>query len=107
MLAAVVFTTAVMAQNATTEEEMMLQWRQMKHKRDISQQAKLSSIPLGKALPESKSTKALPEDRVWFPGEWEEVKAVIVTPSYTYQPDSNLGSGYFSAEPMVTGVAEY
>ena len=107
MLAAVVFTTAVMAQNATTEEEMMLQWRQMKHKRDISQQAKLSSIPLGKALPESKSTKALPEDRVWFPGEWEEVKAVVVTPSYTYQPDSNLGSGYFSAEPMVTGVAEY
>ena len=35
------------------------------------------------------------------------MKAVVVTPSYTYQPDSNLGSGYFSAEPMVTGVAEY
>ena len=96
-----------MAQYATTHEEMMKEWRQMKQKRDISQQAKQSSIPLGEAAPAPKNAKALPEDRVWFPGEWEEVKAIVVTPCYSYYPDTNLGSGYFSADPMVTGVAEY
>ena len=96
-----------MAQHATTHEEMMKEWRQMKQKRDISQQAKQSSIPLGEAAPAPKNAKALPEDRVWFPGEWEEVKAIVVTPYYSYYPDTNLGSGYFSADPMVTGVAEY
>ena len=96
-----------MAQHATTREEMMKEWRQMKQKRDISQQAKQSSIPLGETAPAPKNAKALPEDRVWFPGEWEEVKAIVVTPYYSYYPDTNLGSGYFSADPMVTGVAEY
>ncbi len=107
MLAAVVMTTAVVAQNATTEEDMMRQWRQMKHQRDISGQAKLSNIPLGETLVEPKGQQSLPEDRVWFPGEWEEVKAITVTPYYTYKPDTNLGAGYFSADPLVSGVAEY
>ena len=107
ILMAMLLTSAVMAQNATTKEEMMRQWRQMKHQRDISQQAKFSNIPLGETIAESKNIKSLPEDRVWFPGEWEEVKAIVVTPYYTYTPDSNLGSGNFSADPIVTGVAEY
>ena len=109
LLTAVVMTTAVVAQNATTKEEAMRQWRQAKHQRDISGQAKLSNIPLSENDVKSSSTiaKALPEDRVWFPGEWEEVKAITVTPYYTYEPDSNLGTGYFSADPVVTGYAEY
>ena len=106
-LLAVILAFSAMAQNATTHEEMMKEWRQMKQKRDISQQAKLSAIPLGEAAPASKNAKALPDDRVWFPGEWEEVKAIVVTPYYTYYPDTNLGSGYYSADPVVTGVAEY
>ena len=84
ILAAMLVATAAMAQNATTKEEMMRQWRQLKHKRDISQQAKLSAIPLGEALPEAKNAKSLHDDRVWFPGEWEEVRAIVVTPLYNY-----------------------
>ena len=95
------------AQNATTHDEMMREWRQMKHKRDIAQQAKQSNIPLGEAAATAKDTKALPDDRVWFPGEWEEVKAIVVTPYYSYLPDTNLGAGSYSADPVVTGVAEY
>lgn len=102
-----VMAVGAMAQNATTHEEMMREWRQMKQKRDISLQAERSNIPLGEAAPMPKNAKALPEDRVWFPGEWEEVKAIVVTPYYSYSPDTNLGSGYYSADPMVTGVAEY
>ena len=95
------------AQNAVTHEEMMKEWRQMKQKRDISLQAQHSNIPLGETVVTPKSTKSLPDDRVWFPGEWEEVQAIVVTPYYSYLPDSNLGSGYYSADPVVTGYAEY
>ncbi len=107
VLLMIVATLPVVAQNATTHEEMMREWRQMKHKRDISQQAKYSNIPLGEAVETPKGAKALPDDRVWFPGEWEEVQAIVVTPYYSYKPDTNLGSGTFTADPVVTGIAEY
>ena len=106
-LLTIVMAWGATAQNATTHEEMMREWRQMKHKRDISQQAQYSNIPLGEAVETTKGAKALPEDRVWFPGEWEEVKAIVVTPYYSYLPDTNLGPGNYSADPIVTGVAEY
>lgn len=103
---AMVFTT--MAQQVNNDSQMMKEWRQMKHNRDISLQAAKSNIPLGDATAaKSNDAKALPEDRVWFPGEWEEVKAIVVTPYYSYDPDTNLGTGYYMADPMVTGVAEY
>ena len=88
-------------------DKMMQEWRQLKQSRTIKTDYKNSNIPLGEALPASKGVKALPEDRVWFPGEWEEVQAIVVTPYYSYDPDTNLGSGYFMADPTVTGLAEY
>lgn len=97
---------AAAAQTQPTQE-MKREWRQMKHQRDISKQFECSNIPLGEAAPAAKGTQALPEDRVWFPGEWEEVQAIVVTPYYEYEPDTNLGSGYYTADPTVTGVAEY
>lgn len=103
----IVLALGATAQNATTHEEMMREWRQMKQKRDISSQIQSSSIPLGEAAVTPKNAKALPDDRVWFPGEWEEVKAIVVTPYYSYMPDTNLGAGTYSADPVVTGVAEY
>lgn len=98
---------AIMAQNATNHEEMMSQWRLFKHQRNYAKATSTSNLPIGDALPQTKSVKALPEDRVWFPGEWEEVQAITVTPYYYYIPDTNLGNGNYSADPLVTGVAEY
>ena len=106
-LAALLVSVAAMAQNATTQDEMMRQWRQMHHKRTVNPQTALANIPAGEVAPQAKNSKALPDDRIWFPGEWEEVKAIVVTPYYTYLPDSNLGVGQYSADPVVTGVAEY
>lgn len=94
------------AQSSLTPE-MKREWRQMKHQRDISKQYEHSNIPIGEAEPAAKGAQALPEDRVWFPGEWEEVQAIVVTPYYDYEPDTNLGAGYYSADPVVTGLAEY
>lgn len=86
--------------------EMKCEWRQMKHQRDFSKQYERSNIPMGEAAPSAKGVKAFPEDRVWFPGEWEEVQAIVVTPYYEYVADTNLGVGYYSAAPVVTGLAE-
>lgn len=95
------------AQSVNHDSQMMKEWRQMKQKRDISGQAAKSNIPLGPATASTKQAQALPNDRVWFPGEWEEVQAIVVTPYYSYLPDTNLGSGMYMADPLVSGVAEY
>ncbi|MBQ0159107.1 MAG: agmatine deiminase family protein [Bacteroidales bacterium] len=107
-LAALVMTFCAMAQNIDNDSQMMKQWRQMKHKRDITGLAAKSSIPLSTTPAVApKSSQSLPDDRVWFPGEWEEVQAVVVTPFYSYVPDTNLGNGNFMADPLVTGYADY
>lgn len=100
---------AAMAQNATTIEQMQQEWRMMKHKRDYSKEYINSNIPIASTTSEvkGKAAKELPYDRIWFPGEWEEVRAVVVTPSYYYMPDTNLGPGNYIAEPMFTNLAEY
>lgn len=107
ILAVVAFAMAsvCVAQNVPTQQ-MKKEWRQMKQMRDYSKQAKESAFPMVEA-PAQKGVQALPEDRVWFPGEWEEVQAIVVTPYYDYEPDTNLGAGYYMADPAVTGVAEY
>ena len=46
-------------------------------------------------------------DRVWFPGEWEEVKAIIVTPYYEYIVPGHEGDDEWYAEPVVGGYADY
>ena len=111
ILAALTLGGAVMAQSLTDEQQR--QWRQFKHQRDISQQAQRDRFPVA---PATKATaeevlasemKALPQDRIWFPGEWEEVKAIVVTPYFNYFPDTNLGSGTYIADPLVSGIADY
>lgn len=97
----------VAAQSQQPTEAMMRQFRQTVQKRDISKRHLESNIPLGKSteLATKGGETALPDDRVWFPGEWEEVRAIVVTPYYTYSPAVNYGSGYFIADPLVSGWA--
>lgn len=99
---------AAMAQGVDMSSQQMKEWRQLKHQRDISGMAAKSGRPQTEATYTApKQSKALPQDRVWFPGEWEEVQAIVVTPYYSYAPDTNLGSGMYMADPLVTGVADY
>ena len=46
-------------------------------------------------------------DRVWFPGEWEEVKAIIVTPFYDYRVPGHEDEDEWYADPVVGGYADY
>ena len=46
-------------------------------------------------------------DRVWFPGEWEEVKAIMVTPFYDYRVPGHEDEDEWYAAPVVGGYADY
>lgn len=96
------------AQNQRPTEQMMKEWRNTVQKRDISQRHLETNIPLAPTVtPKAKAMNALPEGRIWFPGEWEEVKAVVVTCYYSYAPATSQGSGYWMADPLVSGYADY
>lgn len=89
-------------------DEMMRLWRQTVQKRDISKRHLTSTIPQApNAKGTTKSTTGMPSTNYWFPGEWEEVQAVVVTPYYTYQPAESQGSGNWMADPLVPGYAQY
>ncbi len=112
--AIVIVATALVALGATaqteqmTREELQRSFRQTVQKRDISQRHTTSGIALAPEVKgATKGTKGMPNDRFWFPGEWEELQAVVVTPYYTYEPATSQGSGYWMADPLVEGYAQY
>ncbi len=110
-LAAALITFCGTAQNQQDEAtRMQKEILKTFHKRDLSQQPHKSHIPLAsQAAKQSikQVIKSLPEDRVWFPGEWEEVKAIVVTPFYSYKVPGHENSYYWYADPLVTGYADY
>ena len=108
LLAAALFVMGAAAQTMKPTDEMMRQFRNTVQKRDISKRHLASGIPQAAAPKgEIKYTTGMPDDSFWFPGEWEEVQAIVVTPYYTYEPAESQGSGYWTADPMVTGYAQY
>lgn len=108
MVAGLLATISLAAQSLEPTDEMKRQWRQRHHQRDISQRHLTSSIPLS-TLPAAKrqAPKDMPTGRVWFPGEWEEVQAIVVTPFYEYTPATSQGRGHWYADPLVSGWASY
>lgn len=64
-----------------------------------------SSSKGAKGVAEMRSSD-MPANR-WFPGEWDEVKAIVVTCSYSHYPASHDNDLYWEAEPILTGVAQY
>lgn len=109
MALALSWALVAIAQSEVPTQQMKKEWRELKHKRNIAKQYLNSNIPLSETINpvQPKNMKSLPEDRVWFPGEWEEVQAIVVTPYYEYAPATNQGVGHWMADPLVTGVATY
>ena len=110
LLAAALIAFGAAAQN-NEDDAARMQRELLKtfHKRDISRKHLNSNIPLSTA-PATKgvnNTKSLPEGRVWFPGEWEEVQAIAVTPFYNYKVPGHENSMSWYADPLVTGYAQY
>ena len=101
---------AASAQTTLSRDDMRRIKMQTINKRDASLKYQQSSLP---QLPATqmgavKSTKGvLPEGNVWFPGEWEEVKAIVVTCYYDYLVPGHENDYQWYADPVVSGVAEY
>ena len=102
--------TMASAQELSLSPEMRSAYRQQFHQREPEQQLK-SNIPLSATVQKpgvkSVAQKNLPTDRVWFPGEWEEVKAIVVTPSYYFIPWPQTAENQnYIADPIVSHYAE-
>ena len=102
----------VMAQSVDQLDARNRQLLQSVHKRDYSRHHLQSAIPLSAAKPANAvGTKdalgQMPEGSLWFPGEWEEVQAIVVTPYYYYLVPGHENDGSWFADPLVEGVADY
>ena len=93
-----------------SDQEMQREVRRQFHKRDASTDIARRQIPL-RVVPRVSSAKdenglQLPEGS-WFPGEWEEVRAIVVTCSYYHLVPGHENSSYWYADPLLTGYAKY
>ena len=110
MLAAVsmVFGTAAQS-NQVSREQMLREWRQTVQKRHRPESLLKDIVPLQQTVATKSAAKyhrGMPADNFWFPGEWEEVQAVVVTPYYIYQSTNSNYQGYnYMADPIVPGWA--
>ena len=107
IIAATAIAFGATAQVTVDRDQMMREFRQTVQKRDYSKQIK-PNIGLAPATKgETKFSSGMPNDSFWFPGEWEEVQAIVVTPYYSYQStDPSYQGYYYSADPLVTGWAD-
>ena len=108
LLATVAVTLGTMAQTTgKPSAEMMREFRNTIQKRDISGRHLTDHIGQAPAPKgQTKSSTGMPGTSYWFPGEWEEVQAIVVTPYYTYTSTNSQYQGYnYTCDPMVPGYA--
>ena len=108
------FAAAGYAQEVTTEKLDAYYQGVFKnlHKRAYTGQYELPKLP--KATPElmrkAHNAAGAPlnfTDRIWSPGEWEEVKAIVVSPLYAHFHPEHMADPHYSASPMVPGYGAY
>ena len=95
---------------APTSEELDRSWRQTIMKRYTPESTRKDIVPLQKEVATkdvAKSRAGMPNADFWFPGEWEEVQAVVLTPCYRYISADSHYQGYdYRAIPIVPGWAD-
>lgn len=100
----------VTAQENSDRQQMRQQMLQTMHKRDAAQLHLKNNKPLSAPKAAANAPKSaglqLPEGS-WFPGEWEEVKAIVVTCYYDHLVPGHENDGNWFADPQVTGYADY
>lgn len=96
-----------MAQDESAMRQIRLDFSKQLQKR-VPEWKDLPPAPATKGTQDAKYSYAgnLPTDR-WFPGEWDEVQAIVVTPYYMYEPISHQGVQTWYADPMVSHYAQY
>ena len=110
-LLAVLLALSVTA-NAQDKKQQTVDIHKMLQKRSITNILPKPDFPIATAedMRRAKDASGAPlsfPDRVWFPGEWEEVKAIVVSVLYRhFMPGKETDSRY-AAYPVVPGYAIY
>jgi len=107
----VVLLALTVTANAQDKKQQTVDIHKILNKRSISNILPRPNFPI--ATPEEmRRAKANEEplnftDRVWFPGEWEEVKAVVVTLAYNHMMPKKAEDRRYGAYPVIPGYAIY
>ena len=110
-LLAVLFALSMTA-NAQDKNQQTFNLHKLMHKRSFPKNLPKPDFPIATAedMRRAHDASGAPlnfPDRVWFPGEWEEVKAIVVAIPYVhFVPDKKEDTRY-SALPIVQGYAIY
>ncbi len=112
LLGAFVFATMAQAQDShdqTLEKEYKI--FKTFHQRAFNGEYPMRQLPTATAtngqVPRKVAKQASFNERVWFPGEWEEVKAVVLTVYYIHLVPGHEDDPEWYAEPVVKGWADY
>lgn len=110
LVIALVLAAFVGTLNAQSTDEAALRRARLEfHKRDASQQHLRSlhpQAPAQAAKADAKGGVQMPQD-FWFPGEWEEVKAVVTTVYYLNYPEGHEDDMTWTASPLLGGYADW
>ena len=107
-----VFLALSVTANAQDTKQQTVDIHKMLQKRSISNIMPKPDFPIATAedMRRAHDASGAPlsfPDRVWFPGEWEEVKAIVVSVLYKhFMPGKETDSRY-AAYPVVPGYAIY
>lgn len=108
----VVLLALTVTANAQDKKQQTVDIHKMLQKRSINNILPKPDFPVATAedMRRAKDASGAPlsfPDRVWFPGEWEEVKAIVVSVLYKhFMPGKETDSRY-AAYPVVPGYAIY
>lgn len=93
--------------NAQTEDEMF-QARLQFHQRNVAQKHLDGKHELSSKVMtnDAKGNGVTMPENTWFPGEWEEVKAIVSTVYYNYYPVDHVGEQTWTADPLLGGYAD-
>jgi agmatine/peptidylarginine deiminase len=75
--------------------------------RDASKIVRTNDFPIAPQMQTTQPKSPKLSERVWYPGEWEEVKAIVVTCYYDYLVPGHENDYYWYADPVVTGIGDY
>lgn len=97
----------------TSEKPHRRSLYELLNKRNYNGEYPLPKLPMiSETLERSGAKDALGQtvsfpERVWFPGEWEEVMAIVVTARYIHLVPDHENDPAYSASPIVPGYAAY
>lgn len=115
LLSVLMLATAANAQNAEDNAQRTLKPGSLSHflhkhtNNDEYQQPNLpkASESLRRVARDASGQPLNFPDRVWFPGEWEDVKAVCVSPLYYHLVPGYENDNRYEASPIVEGYGSY